>query len=197
MACDNFLWFPTPAVGGLLSSKATQPTGESTDKWMGMQSSYKALEVLSFNFGCAQAETGGSATGGASAGKAKFEEFSIEKYVDLASVPLYNACAAGAHFPSVMLAIRKAGGSNLLYLQFIFRMVFVTGVNWSGGSGEENCKETIKFKYYALGVQYVRQKPDGTGDTPIAGSWSMNQNNNSLDVQGLSGAPNYVNPSQS
>ena len=55
----------------------------------------------------AQAETTGSASTGAGAGKAKFEEFTIEKAVDLSSVPLYNACTAGAHFPSVMLAVKK------------------------------------------------------------------------------------------
>src|SRR5579884_3322065 len=114
MACDNFLWFPAAAIGGLLSEAATKPAGESTDKWF---STKNALECLSLSFGVAQAETTGSGSTGASAGKAKFEEFTIEKFVDLASVPLYQACAAGAHFPSVCLAIRKAGGSNLIYLQ--------------------------------------------------------------------------------
>ena len=76
----------------------------------------KALEVLSFSFAVSQAETTGSGTTGGSAGKAKFEEFQIEKYVDQASAPLYNACTGGAHFPSVCLAVRKAGGDPLLYL---------------------------------------------------------------------------------
>src|SRR5580658_7499665 len=119
MACDNFLWFPTAAQGGLMSSAATK----------------------------AQAETTSSGTTGSAAGKAKFEEFQIEKFIDLASVPLYNACAAGAHFPNVVLAVRKAGGSNLVYLQYIFRQVFVTNIAWSGGGGEEAPKETVKFKF--------------------------------------------------
>jgi len=197
MACDNFLWFPAAATGGLLIGKATQPQGESTDNWMGMTTSYKAMEIIDFSFGVAQAQTSGSATGGASAGKAKFEEFSINKYVDTASVSLYNACTAGAHYPSVMLCIRKAGGSNLLYLQYCFRMVFVTGINWTGGSGEENCKETIKFSFAAMGVQYVRQKPDGTGDSPVQGMWNQISNNPTLNVTGLPGAPNFLTPSQS
>src|SRR5271165_3605217 len=98
MACDNFIWFPAAATGGLLSEAATKPQGETTDKWF---STKGALECLSIGFGVSQAETTGSVSSGASAGKAKFEEFTIEKYVDLASVPLYSACAAGAHFPSV------------------------------------------------------------------------------------------------
>src|SRR5262252_8115770 len=138
MAADNFLWFREAAKGGLLTGKSSQPEGETTDTWFAKK---KALEVLSFSFGVSQAETSGSASTGAGAGKAKFEEFSIEKGVDLASVPLYNSCTGGAHFPSVMLVIRKAGGSNLLYIQYIFRMVFVTNISWSGGGGEEAPRE--------------------------------------------------------
>jgi len=194
MACDNFIWFPTAATGGLLSEAATKPKGETQDKWF---VSKDALELLSFSFGAAQAETTGSASSGAAAGKAKFNEFSVEKFVDLASVPLYSACAAGAHFPSVCFAIRKAGGSNLLYLQYIFRQVFVIGINWSGGSGEEAPKETIKFKYGAMGIQYVRQLSTGAAGTPTQVMWSLVTNKPTLDVPGLSAAPQFLGVSQS
>ena len=59
MAADNFLWFPAAATGGLLTGKATQPEGETTDNWFSQK---KALEVLSFSFGVSQAETTGSAS---------------------------------------------------------------------------------------------------------------------------------------
>ena len=134
MAADNFLWFPEAAKGGNLSDAAVKPQGETSDNWF---KPLGGLECLSVGVGVSQAETTGSGTSGSGAGKAKFEEFTIEKYVDLASVPLYMACVAGAHYPTVMLANRKAGGSSLLYLQYAFRMVFVTGITWSGGGGEE------------------------------------------------------------
>jgi type VI protein secretion system component Hcp len=191
MAADNFLWFPEAATGGLLTGKSAQPEGESTDKFF---STKKAVELSSIAFGVAQAETTGSGSTGASAGKAKFEEFTVEKGVDLASVPLYVACCAGAHFPTVMLGIRKAGGSNMVYVQYVFRRVFVTGINWSGGGGEELCKETVKFKYGAMGIQYAKQKPDGQADKPIVSLWSAVNNKPTLDVQGLGGAPPFLKP---
>jgi type VI protein secretion system component Hcp len=194
MAADNFLWFPAAATGGLLIGKATQPAGETTDNWF---SKLNALEVLSFGFGVSQAETSGSGTTGAGAGKSKFEEFTIEKYVDLASVPIYNACTAGAHFPSLMLAIRKVGGTNLLYLQYIFRMVFVTGISWSGGGGEEAPKETIKFKFGAMGIQYIQQLATGAEGTKLQAMWSTTQNKPTLDVTGLSAAPSFLDGGQS
>ena len=194
MACDNFLWFPEPATGGLLKAGSDQPKGETTDKWF---MPMNALELQSISFGVSQAETTGSASTGAAAGKAKFEEFTVEKFVDLASVPLYVACCAGAHYPSVMLAIRKAGGSNLIYVQYIFRRVFVTGINWSGGGGEEAPKETIKFRYGAMGIQYVKQLSTGAGDKPIQALWSAVNNKPTLDVAGLGGPPQFINASQS
>jgi len=194
MAADNYLWFPSAATGGLLQGKAAQPEGESSDDWFAKK---KAVQINSFGFGVAQAETSGSATTGASAGKAKFEEFTIDKDVDNASCPLFGACVVGAHYPSIMLVIRKAGGGNLLYLQYIFRQVFVTGINWSGGSGEENPKESIKFKFGAMGIQYIQQLPTGGEGTKMIGSWSTVSNQPTLDIVGLSGPPAFLDGAQS
>ena len=196
MASDNFIWFPEAAKGGNLSDKAVKPQGETSDNWF---KPLGGLECLSVTFGVSQAETTGSAASGSGAGKAKFEEFTIEKYVDLASVPLYNACTAGAHYPTVMLANRKAGGSQLLYLQYAFRMVFVTSINWSGGGGEEAPKETIKFKFGTMGIQYIRQKADGSGGVPITAAWSTALNKPTLSMPAdMGGAePKYLDASQS
>jgi type VI secretion system secreted protein Hcp len=198
MACDNFLWFPDEAKGGTVAKAGgKKPEGESTDDKLGATSSYKALEILSFNFGVAQAETTGSGTTGSGAGKAKFEEFTIEKYIDKASLPLYVACATGAHFPNVLLAIRKSGGESLLYLQYIFRQVFVTNITWNGGGGEEMPKETVKFKFAAMGVQYVQQKADGTAGTKMVGSWSQATNQPNLNVTSdLTAAKDFIAESQ-
>jgi len=193
MAKDNFLFFPAAATGGLLQGKAAQPEGESTDDWF---AKHKAVEINSFGFGVAQAETGGSGTTGSSAGKAKFEEIQIEKDVDQASAPLFGACTAGAHYPSLMLVIRKAGGANLLYLQFVFMQVFVTGISWSGGGGEENPKETIKFKFGAMGIQYIQQLSTGGEGKKMSGSWSTTTNQPTLDVPGGSAAPPYLDGAQ-
>jgi len=193
MAKDNFMYFPSPATGGLSQGKATQPQGETTDDWFAKKN---ALEINSFSFGISQAETTSSGTTGASAGKAKFEEFSIEKDVDTASSPLFVACVAGAHYPAIMLVIRKAGGSNLLYIQYCFRQVFVTGVDWSGGGGEENPKETIKFKFGAMGIQYIQQLATGGEGKKLVGMWNAVTNSPTLDVPGLGAAPPFLDGAQ-
>jgi len=96
-----------------------------------------------------------------------------------------------------MLAVRKVGGEHLVYLQYIFRRVFATEITWSGGSGEEAPKEAIKFKFGAMGIQYVKQKADGTAGDKIDAAWSMVTNKPTLDVPGLSpGASSYIAVSQ-
>jgi len=193
MAADNFLIFPSAATGGLLIGKATQPEGESTDDWMAQ---HKAVEIASFSFGISQAETTGSGTTGASAGKAKFDEFTVEKDVDQSTAPLFNACTAGAHYPGLLLVARKSGGTHLLFVQYVFAQVFVTAVNWSGAGGEENPKETIKFKFGAMGIQYIQQKPDGSEGTKMSASWSVLTNDNTLTVPSGGAAPAYLPGSQ-
>jgi type VI secretion system secreted protein Hcp len=193
MAKDNFLWFPTPASGGLLKGKANAPEGESTDDWFAKK---KAVELASFTFAVNQAETSGSGTTGASAGKAKFDEFSIEKDVDQASAALFQACTAGAHYPNIMLIIRKAGGSNLLYIQYCFRQVFVTGISWNGGSGEENPKESIKFKFGGMGIQYVQQLPTGGEGKKMQAWWNTVTNAPESDIPPLPAATPFLDGSQ-
>jgi type VI secretion system secreted protein Hcp len=186
MAADNFLVFTGAATGGLLLGKATQPEGETTDDEM---AKVKAVELASFSFEITQADTGGSGTTGSSAGRAKFGEMTIEKDVDQATAPLFNACAAGAHFPTLLVVSRKSGGSHLKHLQYMFSQVFVTGINWSGAGGEENPKETVKFRFGAMGVQYIQQKPDGTQGTKLSASWCVIDNTNTM---GPNAAPSYM-----
>jgi len=75
--------------------------------------------------------------------------------------------------------------------------VFVTGINWSGGSGEEAPKETIKFKFGAMGIQYISQTASGGEGTKIQGLWSTTTNKPSLEVPGLSAAPTFLDGGQS
>jgi type VI secretion system secreted protein Hcp len=193
MAKDNFLYFPAAATGGLLVGKAAQPEGETTDDWF---SKKKAVELNSWQFAVTQAHTSGSGTTGSAAGKAKFEKIVIEKDVDQATSPLFAACAAGAHYPDIMIIVRKPGGSNLLFLQFIFMQVYVTKCGWNGGSGEENPKESIEFTFGAMGMQYIQQLGTGAEGKKMIGLWSTTANNNTLTVPAGTAAPPWLDGSQ-
>lgn len=175
MATDNFLIFPTAAqsTGGSLL-----PVGESQDP------THKgAIEVQAFAFGIENSITIGSTSGGAGAGKAKFDELAITKSVDTASPVLFEASAQGVHFPQMLLKIRKAGSTNQPdYLIYDFRMVFVTKVEWTGGGGGDAPEEMVTLVYGALQISYAPQSATGTFGTPITSAWSQINNNPSLTV---------------
>src|SRR5262249_33750958 len=151
MAVDAFIWFEEPGVG-------KPPLGETLDK---TYSANKAFEIKDFSFSVENPSTIGSATSGAGAGKAKFNEFEITKTTDSASPTFFKNCVAGVHYGKVTLAMRKAGGdpssAGKEFLRYTFGTVFTTGIDWSG-PGDEGPEEKIKFVYGVLQVEYFPQK---------------------------------------
>lgn len=71
-----------------------------------------------------------SATGGAGAGKIKFNEFTIKKTTDKASPLFFKNCTTGAHYPQTTIQVRKAGGDPTTagkpFLKYQFGTVFTT-----------------------------------------------------------------------
>ena len=123
------------------------------------------FEIKSFSFGVENPTTIGSATGGAGAGKIKFNEFTIKKTSDSASPFFFLNAATGAHYKTVTIQMRKAGGdpqsAGKPFLIYKFGTVFTTKIDWSG-PGDEGPEESITFVYGQFVVQYQPQKPDST-----------------------------------
>jgi type VI secretion system secreted protein Hcp len=187
MIGDNFMWFPEKSGG-------TKVEGETSDTFFAHK---KAFELRSFQFTMDNQDAVDSGSKGSVAGRAKFQEFEIEKDVDSASVPLYKACSLGTLIPTVMLAVRKAGGSSLLYLQYIFRYVHVTGITWTGGSGEGRATEKMTLSFKAMGFQYIAQAADGGVGRKQAWSWNTATQNDkqgspSLEIAGIESAPDFL-----
>ncbi len=166
MANDNFLSFTTTATSPYGSIKVV---GESQDPThMG------AIEIAAFAFGIENPTTIGSTSSGAGAGKAKFDEIDITKSVDTASPALFEAAAAGVHFPQMLLKIRKTGVANQPdYLIYDFREVFVTKIEWTGGGGGEVTEEMVTLAYGALQISYAPQNANGAYGKPQLGQWSQ------------------------
>ena len=93
----------------------------------------QTIELQDFNLGGETPATIGSATGGAGAGKIKFNEFTIKKTTDSASPAFFRNCVAGAHYKKVTLEMRKAGGdpssAGKPFLRYHLYDVIVTNAN--------------------------------------------------------------------
>src|SRR5687767_1621371 len=157
-AVDAFIWF-VPA------SSALPIEGETTDEFFKAK---KAFEIKDFSFGVENPTTIGSATGGAGAGKIKFNEFQIKKITDKASPLFFKNCCVGAHYKEVVIAMRKSGGdadtSGKEFLRFKFDTVFTTKIDWTG-PGDEGPEESITFVFGKLGMKYIPQKQEGVQET--------------------------------
>jgi len=181
MISDSFMWF----------QGSSEVVGETSDS---MFSQRDAFEVLNFSFSMNCDESTDSEKGvGANAGKAKFNSVSIDKVVDSASPALYKACCKGMIFPNVMMGLRRAGGTPILYLQYIFRYNQITGITWSGGGGTEKAKETITVSFKAMGMQYIQLKDDATLMPGKKWYWStVDQGAATLEIKGLPPPPMFL-----
>ena len=133
-----------------------------------------AVEIQQFSVGSENINSVSSATTGAGAGKATFKELLIEKSVDTMSRSLFALNATGGHLAKMQLYLRKAGvAGGKPYLVYAFNMVFLSKIDWSASSDDEQPIERLTFAYGALGIGYYPQKPDGTFGTAVKTSWSQ------------------------
>ena len=76
------------------------------------------ITLESFSWGVSNTTSIGSATGGAGAGKAVFQEFSFTSPASSEAPDLFLACANGMHIKSGELDIRHKDSSPLLTISF-------------------------------------------------------------------------------
>jgi type VI protein secretion system component Hcp len=93
----------------------------------------------------------------------------------------FKNCCAGAHYESVTIAMRKAGGDRATaggeFLRFKFDTVFTTKIDWSG-PGDEGPEESITFVYGKLGVKFTSSEP---GARPVLAGWDQVRNKEASD----------------
>jgi len=149
--------------------------GESTDDkhkdW---------IEVLSFSFGISQAISGSASTsGGATAERANFQDFSIVKTLDKASPKLALACADGTHIKEVKIELCRAGGDKVKYMEYKMSNCVISSYHPGGSSqsGQTLPLEEITFNYGKIEWIYTQQKrADGGGGGQVAAGWDLQIN---------------------
>jgi type VI secretion system secreted protein Hcp len=160
------------AIDAFLDFKNASPSieGEAQDDKLG-----GTFHVKSFSFSVAQKGTAVTGTG-LGAGKAEFEDFEFTIDTQRGSAKLMQSCAQGVHFQKVTLHVRKAGGTQVVFLQYKFSNVLVSSFSTSG---EEESTDTVKFNYGSVYAEYTPQKTD-TGDLDTSktsrGGWDMKTN---------------------
>jgi len=146
--------------------------GESTD------SEHKDwIELLSFNHAITQpASATAASAGGGTTARSQHSDFSISKFVDLASPLLYQLCSNGKHVKSVNIEMMRASGDKRVkYMVVAMTEVVISHVAPSGGSDFPS--EAVSFNYGTIKWTYTQQKrADGTPGGNTTGGWDLTQN---------------------
>ncbi len=129
--------------------------GESEDK-----KHSKEIDVLAWSWGLSQSGTM-HVGGGGGAGKANFQDLSITKWVDSATVPLLKACTNGQHIKKAELFVRKAGGKPLEYMVYTFEELLVSSVSQGGSGGEDRLTENVSLNFRSWHLKYTAQTAQG------------------------------------
>jgi type VI secretion system secreted protein Hcp len=133
------------------------------------------IDVLSWSWGMTQSGTAHLGSGGG-AGKVHVNDLSITKYVDRASPILFKQCASGKHLKTAVLVVRKAGGKPLEYLKITMEDLLVSAVSTGGSGGDDKLTENVTLNFARVKLEYVPQKPDGSGDASIPMGWDISAN---------------------
>ncbi len=130
----------------------------------------QAINVQSFSWGAENPTTIGSATGGAGAGKVKFNEFTIKKTVDTTSPRFFQNMATGAHYKKAILSVRQAGAKEPYY-EIRFETVFTTKID-NAGDNPSVPMESITFVYGRL-TTVARGQKEGVSEAPVQSGWDQ------------------------
>ncbi len=165
MAFDAFL--------KLVNATGQPVPGESRDATHANE-----IVLTGYQIGAVHPVSAGSATGGAGAGKATFNDFSFSTATSRVTPLLFQACAAGTRYSQAIVSLRKAGaaGKGLEFLKITMAPVFITKLDTGGSAGDDTPHDEVHLSYGKIQFQYVPQKPDGTADAPVNGGWDLQKN---------------------
>lgn len=133
------------------------------------------IDVLSFSWGMTQSASA-HVGGGSGAGKVNVHDLSITKYVDKSSPTLMLATCTGKAYKEATLVVRKAGEKPLEYIKLTMKDVLISSLSTGGSGGEDRLVENMSLNFGEYKMEYVPQKPDGSGDAAQTASYSMKLN---------------------
>lgn len=144
--------------------------GESTD-----DKHKNEIEVMSYSWGASN-PAGHLSGGGLGAGKVNFSELSVMAQFSKASPKLFLACATGEHLKKATLTHRKAGGEQVVFLEYVLTELLVTSYQ-SGASGNDSIPtDSFSLAFVKVEADYGGQKADGTAGGPVKVGFNMATN---------------------
>jgi len=142
--------------------------GESSDK-----KHPGTIEIESFSWGATNSGSHAGGTGGG-AGKVSFQDITFSCHVNKSSPILMLNCATGEHIKKAVLFVRKQGTDQQDYYKVTLSDLLVSSYQSGGAHGVPMDQFSLNFTKILF--EYAPQKPDGSLDTAVKGSWNLKEN---------------------
>jgi type VI secretion system secreted protein Hcp len=134
------------------------------------------IECLSFSHGVAQQITGDQSNTKRTSGKPNHQDFTVTKYVDLASCKLIDYCNQAKPIATVNVTIgQNDNGKVTKILVYQLTNALVSSVSIGGGGGGKP-QETVTFNYTKISWTYNVQKSDVTDSGNDSATWNLATN---------------------
>jgi type VI secretion system secreted protein Hcp len=134
------------------------------------------VELLSFSHGVAQQITGDQSNQKRTSGKPNHQDFTVTKYVDLATCAIINACNAAQAIPLVKVyVLQNEDGKVNPIMTYELTNVIISSDSVGGGGGGKP-QETVTMNYTKISWTYKPQKPEGDVNGQDAAKWSLATN---------------------
>lgn len=134
------------------------------------------IEILSFSHGVAQQITGDQSNQKRTSGKPNHQDFTITKYVDLATCGLVDFCNQAKNLASIKIIVgqNEAGKINPILI-YTMTNALVSSVSVGGGGGGKP-QETVTFNYTKIQWDYKLQASAVSDAGKNSAKWSLETN---------------------
>jgi type VI secretion system secreted protein Hcp len=134
------------------------------------------IELLSFSHGVAQQVTGDASNQKRTSGKPNHQDFTVTKYVDLASCGLIDHCNQAKLLAKVVITVgQNDSGKVNPFLVYTLHNALISSVSVGGGGGGKP-QETVTFNYSKIQWDYKLQKTDVSTPGKNEAKWSLETN---------------------
>ena len=134
------------------------------------------IEILSFSHGVAQQITGDQSNQKRTSGKPHHQDFTITKFVDLASCNLVDSCNQAKVIPTVKVTVgQNEAGTVNPFMVYQLTNALISSVSVGGGGGGKP-QETVTFNYTAINWAYKQQVGAVSEAGTNAAKWSLENN---------------------
>lgn len=135
------------------------------------------IELLSYSHGVSQPVSGASGTGGRTAGRADFQDFTVTKTLDASTPDLNLHCANGKHIPKIEIELCLATEDKHVFMKYEMEDVIVSSIS-PGGSSDGGGKplETVSFAYGTFKWEYTPIDSKGAPGAATDRTWLLKEN---------------------